>query len=196
MYEYINGILVDKALDYALIDNNGICYIIYIPFKTYEKLNIVNEKQKLYLYQFVKEDDLRLYGFSTKEEREIFKLTISVSGIGPKIALAILSFFSPQELSLIFKNDDHMALSKVNGLGVKKAQKLIIELKDKIPMYDEPNDEKYELFNIKNDIKLALQSLGFDRINVEQYLTDEHILEIKDSSVLMREILKAISKAK
>lgn len=63
-------------------------------------------------------------------------------------------------------------------------------------MYDEPNDEKYELFNIKNDIKLALQSLGFDRINVEQYLTDEHILEIKDSSVLMREILKAISKAK
>lgn len=196
MYEYINGILVDKALDYALIDNNGLCYIIYIPFKTYEKLNIVNEKQKLYLYQFVKEDDLRLYGFSTKEEREIFKLTISVSGIGPKIALAILSFFSPQELSLIFKNDDHMALSKVNGLGVKKAQKLIIELKDKIPMYDEPNDEKYELFNIKNDIKLALQSLGFDRINVEQYLTDEHILEVKDSSALMREILKAISKAK
>lgn len=94
MYEYINGILVDKALDYALIDNNGICYIIYIPFKTYEKLNIVNEKQKLYLYQFVKEDDLRLYGFSTKEEREIFKLTISVSGIGPKIALAILSFLA------------------------------------------------------------------------------------------------------
>lgn len=92
-----------------------------IPFKTYEKLNIVNEKQKLYLYQFVKEDDLRLYGFSTRGKEKYLSYNFCKWNLQFKIALAILSFFSPQELSLIFKRH-YMVLSKVNGLGVKSSK--------------------------------------------------------------------------
>lgn len=121
-------------------------------------------------------------------------MAISVSGIGPKLALAILSLFNPSELAVIFNNDDYNNLSKVNGLGLKKAQKLIIELKDKISIYEEPDNDKYELFVIKNDIKLALQSLGYEKVKIETYLDDEYIMQVKDTATLMKEILIKISK--
>ncbi len=195
MYEYIDGILTTKTLEYVSIDISGIGYLIYIPFKTYEKLGELNKKEKLYIYTNVKEDDIKLYGFKTKEERTIFIRTISVSGIGPKIALSILSVYTPAEIVGIVKAEDHKILSKVPGLGAKKAQKLIIELKDKLDDMEE-DTVGFEVHILKNELKLALESLGYTKIKIEDYITDDEIRTIDNSGVIMKEILKKISKKK
>lgn len=196
MYDYISGNLVTKALDYACIDVNGVGYILYIPFKIYENLNEINSFEKLYTYLHVKEDDMRLYGFKTITERSIFKKVISVSGIGPKIALAILSVYTPGEISSMVLSDDYKMLSKVNGLGVKKAQKLIIELKDKLDDIEASETNTFKLHIVKNEIKLALEALGYVKLKIEDYITDEEINEVRDSGKLMKEILKKLSKKK
>lgn len=193
MYEYIKGKLTIKALDYACIDVNGVGYILYIPFKTYENLGIIDSEQILYTHLQVKEDDMKLYGFKTLEERNLFRKIISVNGIGPKIALAILSMYAPSEITSIILNEDAKMLSKVNGLGLKKAQKLIIELKDKV---DSIGLENVEIFNkhiIKNEIKQALEALGYVKLKIEDYITDDEIEKINDSGAIMKVILRKIS---
>lgn len=194
MYEYINGKLTMKKLDSVCLDVNGVGYLCNISFKTYENLVELGELEKLYIHLMVKEDDLSLYAFKTEEERKLFKLFISMSGIGPKIALAILSMYSSSEIVSIVKNDDYKTLSRVNGLGVKKSQKLIIEVKDKIEnilVYDE---NVFEISIIKNEIKLALESLGYNKIKLDDYISDEDIQRVKDSAKLMKTILIKISK--
>lgn len=193
MYEYIKGKLTIKALDYACIDVNGVGYILYIPFKTYENLGSIDSEQILYTHLQVKEDDMKLYGFKTLEERNLFRKIISVNGIGPKIALAILSMYAPSEITSIILNEDAKMLSKVNGLGLKKAQKLIIELKDKV---DSIGIENIEIFNkhiIKNEIKQALEALGYVKLKIEDYITDDEIEKINDSGAIMKVILRKIS---
>lgn len=193
MYEYIKGKLTIKALDYACIDVNGVGYILYIPFKTYENLDSIDSEQILYTHLQVKEDDMKLYGFKTLEERNLFRKIISVNGIGPKIALAILSMYAPSEITSIILNEDAKMLSKVNGLGLKKAQKLIIELKDKV---DSIGIENIEIFNkhiIKNEIKQALEALGYVKLKIEDYITDDEIEKINDSGAIMKVILRKIS---
>jgi len=194
MYDYISGKLTVKNLEYACIDINGLAYLCYIPFKTYENLVAINEKEKLYTYMYVKEDLIKLYGFKTIEERKIFKLVISVSGIGPKIALAILSVYSPNEIINIVKINDAKMLSKVNGLGLKKAQKLIIELSDKVEDIEISETQDFNILLIKNELKLALESLGYNKIKLEDYLSDEEIMNYKDSAILMKLVLKKLAK--
>ena len=198
MYDYISGKLVNKNLDYVCIDINGLAYICHIPFKTYENLVDINDNEKLYVHLHIKEDAFTLYGFKTTDERKLFRLFISVSGIGPKIAIAILSVFTPSEIKNIILNEDYKFLSKVNGLGVKKAQKLIIEIKDKIDKTIEVSNDNnmFEINIVKNELLLALESLGYNKIKLEDYISNEEIIEIKDSGKLMKEILKKISNFK
>lgn len=196
MYEYIKGKLTIKALDYACIDVNGTGYILYIPFKTYENLTKVDDYEKLYVHMHVKEDDIKLYGFKTIKERNIFRKIISVNGIGPKIALAILSVYDPLEIVNIIVNEDAKMLSRVNGLGLKKAQKLIIELKDKVDSIQEENVEVFKHHIIKSEIKQALEALGYTKLKVEDYITDDKIKEFNDSGQIMKYILKKISNKK
>lgn len=196
MYEYIRGKLSSKALDNACIDVNGIGYILYIPFKTYENLVNIGEDEKLYAYMHVKEDDIRLYGFKTLNERNLFRKIITVSGIGPKIGLTILSVYTPNELVNIISNEDAKLLSKVNGLGIKKAQKLIIELKDKVDSILEENVEVFTNYIIKSEIKQALEALGYNKLKLEDYITDKEIEEIKDSGQIMKIILRKLSMSK
>lgn len=194
MYEYIRGKLSSKALDNACIDVNGIGYILYIPFKTYENLVNIGEAEKLYAYMHVKEDDIRLYGFKTLNERNLFRKIITVSGIGPKIGLTILSVYTPNELVSIISNEDAKLLSKVNGLGIKKAQKLIIELHDKLDdMIHEKDIQVFSTHIIKSEIKQALEALGYSKLKLEDYITDAEINEIRDSGKLMKVILRKLS---
>lgn len=194
MYEYIRGKLSSKALDNACIDVNGIGYILYIPFKTYENLVNIDEDEKLYAYMHVKEDDIRLYGFKTLNERNLFRKIITVSGIGPKIGLTILSVYTPNELVSIISNEDAKLLSKVNGLGIKKAQKLIIELHDKLDdMIHEKDIQVFSTHIIKSEIKQALEALGYSKLKLEDYITDAEINEIRDSGKLMKVILRKLS---
>lgn len=132
MYEYIAGILTELTPSYAVVENaSGIGWLINISLNTYSAI----EKQhnvKLYVHHVVREDAQLLFGFADKAEREIFRMLIDVSGIGPNTARVILSSLSPSELQTAVLQEDARAISRVKGIGAKTAQRLVIELKDKI----------------------------------------------------------------
>ena len=134
MYEYIAGLLSELTPSYAVVENaGGIGWLINISLNTYSAIEH-QEKVKLYVYYNVTMNDPtpQLYGFATKEEREAFKLLISVSGIGANTARIILSSMSPAELQTAILNEDAKMISRVKGIGAKTAQRVVIDLKDKI----------------------------------------------------------------
>lgn len=192
MYEYINGSLVVKELEHIALECMGVAYLIYIPFKTYEALGNIGETEKIYIHMNVKEDDITLYGFKNINERKIFKQIIKVSGIGPKIALSVLSTFNYSEIGSIINNENAKLLAKVPGLGLKKAQKLIIELKDKVELLD--STDNFNLHIVKNEVSMALETLGYNKIKIEDYISNEEIEKLSDSALIMKEILKKIAK--
>ena len=98
MFEYISGKLTIKKIDYVALDINGLAYKVYVSLKTFEKLDNIGNDEKLYIYTNVKEDDISLYGFKTQNERELFKALISISGVGPKLGIAILSTLIHEKL--------------------------------------------------------------------------------------------------
>ena len=132
MYSYIKGELVDVAGDHIVVDNNGIGYQMFISSSTHFHMPAIGEDVKVYTYLNVKEDALQLFGFLTKEELELFKLLITVNGIGPKNALGILGTLEPADLRFAIMAEDAKAISKAPGVGAKSAQRIIIELRDKI----------------------------------------------------------------
>lgn len=133
MYEYISGILSELTPSYAVVENaGGIGWLINISLNTYSAIEKL-EKVKLYVYyNVVMNDAPQLYGFATKEEREAFKLLISVSGIGANTARVILSSMTPAELQTAILNEDDKAISRFKGIGAKTALRAVVDLKDKI----------------------------------------------------------------
>lgn len=121
MFEYIRGELAVKKIDYVALEVNGIAYKIFISLKTYDMLT--EDIEKLFIYTNVKEDDFSLYGFKTESERELFKALVSISGVGPKLGLAILSTFNTQEVIDIVIEENAKLLVRVPGLGQKKSPK-------------------------------------------------------------------------
>lgn len=142
MFYYINGNLALLRPEYAVLDCGGVGYLLNISAATYGQLSRQHslsiegagdaKKAKLYTYFSVKEDGQELYGFYDEEEREVFRLLITVSGIGPKGALSVLSVLSPGELAAACAADDARSIARANGIGIKTAQKVILELKDKL----------------------------------------------------------------
>lgn len=131
MFEYISGLLKNKYLNYAVIDASGLGYKIFASSYSLDNLNI-GESATLYIYSNIREDAFDLYGFSTIEERRTFEMLLSVSGVGPKAALSILSSLPPYELALAIISGDTKSLTKANGIGAKVAARIILELKNKI----------------------------------------------------------------
>ena len=132
MYEYISGLLSELTPSYAVVENaGGIGWLINISLNTYSAIEH-QEKVKLYVHHVVREDAQLLFGFADKTEREIFRLLIDVSGIGPNTARVILSSMSPAELQTAILNEDAKMISRVKGIGAKTAQRVVIDLKDKI----------------------------------------------------------------
>ncbi len=142
MYYYLNGILTNLSVNMAVIDCGGVGYLLNISGTTYDSLVKKNAltasgdasgvKVKLYTYQAVREDAIELYGFFTESECTLFKLLITVSGVGPKAAMAILSALSVESFAAACAQNDAKAISRANGVGLKTAQKIIIELRDKV----------------------------------------------------------------
>ncbi|MBC3889130.1 Holliday junction branch migration protein RuvA [Acetobacterium paludosum] len=131
MYEYIMGSLEEQALDYVVIDLNHMGYKIKVSANTQNELPCLHSEVKLFLHQVIKEDEMALYGFATTDEREIFRTMIGISGIGPKAAIGLLSQFSSNELISHIINNDPKAISKAPGIGLKTANRIILELKDR-----------------------------------------------------------------
>ena len=132
MIDYIKGTLAELTPALATIEANGIGYALNISLHTYSALQ-GHKNVKLYVYEQIREDQWTLYGFCSKEERELFLLLITVSGIGGNTARMMQSAFSPAELAGIIANGDERTLKSVKGVGLKTAQRVIVELKDKLP---------------------------------------------------------------
>ena len=207
MFEYICGKLSVKKIDYVALDINGLAYKIYISLKTFEKMSNIESTEKLYIHTNVKEDNISLYGFTTQNERELFKALISVNGVGPKLAIAILSTFNTKEIVDIILENEPKIFIKVPGLGIKKAQKIILDLKDKVTKLEfseiinensntlnRNNTSSSEILLMKEDLKLALESLGYADTDVSKWIKNDELIKIKNISEAIKIILKRIQK--
>ena len=136
MYSYIKGILRDMDEESIVVETGGIGYHIYTTGQTFRYLPSVGEEVKVYTYLHVREDAMLLFGFLTKDELKIYKLLLGVSGIGPKGGLGILSALGPDDLRFAVASNDVKAIQAAPGIGKKTAEKLILELKDKLKLED------------------------------------------------------------
>ncbi len=132
MISYVRGVLDYKEPNLVIVDINGIGYEVFVPLSTYQKLPAVGGQVKLHTYHHVREDAVQLYGFLSSEEKEVFELVLSISGVGTKVALSILSFISVNEFRRAIAQGDMKTLTKIPGIGKKSAERMVLELKDKI----------------------------------------------------------------
>lgn len=168
MFEYIRGILQYKGTDYCVIDVNGVGFKIFTSHITAAGIGESGETVTLYTYMNVKEDEISLFGFASREELCVFNMLISVSGVGPKMGLSVLAAMSPSEFSLAVATGDFKAISKSKGVGPKLAQRIVLELKDKInkdiKVQEQAAEETFEPIPtgyISNDAISALMVLGY-----------------------------------
>lgn len=173
MYEFIEGKLQDLNPAYAVVNVNGIGYLIQISLFSYSQLNALPSREKcnLFIHQVVREDAHLLFGFHTKNEREIFRLLISVSGVGANTARMILSSMNPDEITKAISDANVNALKNVKGIGLKTAQRIIVDLKDKIKQ-DSSGGQNFLLKDnrIKEEALNALVTLGFSKSAVDKVL--------------------------
>lgn len=171
MYDYIKGNLARKAESYAVVEANGVGYKI-ITTKS-SLANIKDGEVTFYTYLYVREDIFDLYGFSTTEERSAFELLISVNGVGPKAAIAILSCVTAAELAIAIVTNQPKAITVAQGVGNKMAQKIILELKDKIKSQDiKPSNYSAALVPEEDDTVNALVALGYNQAEIITALRD------------------------
>ena len=136
MIGYVKGILEEADDQCIIVDNHGIGYRIFVPGSFFSGAIPIGQEVKIYTYLNVKEDAMQLYGFATRDDLRVFKLLLGVNGIGPKAGLGILSALSADDLRFAVLADDAAAIAKAPGIGKKTAQKLILELKDKLDLED------------------------------------------------------------
>ena len=193
MYEHIKGKITELTPAYAIIETHGIGYFVNISLHTFTQLQ-EKEEAKLYLHQSIREDAHVLFGFSENTEREMFRLLISVSGVGPNTARMMLSSMPSAEVKKAICNGDVNALKSVKGIGAKSAQRIIIDLKDKVEAKFEDQQILTTLNNtFKNEALSALEVLGFAKKQAEKAL-DKLIATNPDSSVedLIKQALKVL----
>lgn len=197
MFAYIKGTVEDINENGIVIESNNIGFDILCSRAVISSADL-HKEIKVYTHLNVKEDDMSLFGFIDKEERRIFRLLIGISGIGPKGALAILSTLSLDELKMAVISEDYKAITKANGIGTKTAQRVVIDLKDKIGIADISfnNDVDGLQENVSNDnitdTVMALVSLGYSNTQALQAI--KKVSGYKDMQVekLLKETLKKI----
>lgn len=190
MIAQLQGKLVEKNATNLVIDCNGVGYDVKISLNTYSTIGS-EEFTKVYTQFIVREDAQLLYGFATKEEREMFNLLISVSGIGPNTAMIMLSSLVPTEIAHAIQVEDVRTIQSIKGIGAKTAQRVIIDLKDKVLKFSFGEEILPVGHNTnKFDALTALVSLGFDKKNAEKAL--EKIIQSGNESV--EELIKGALK--
>ena len=157
MYYYIKGTLVQKSDNYIVVDANGVGYMIYTSLNSMQNTGEVGKKITIYTYLHVREDVMDLFGFTTIEEKNMFMHLISVSGVGPKAALSILSVTTPAKFALAVITNDVKTITKASGVGPKMAQRVILELKDKM----KTDELEIDLEDNRSEAISALVVLGY-----------------------------------
>jgi len=172
MYEYISGKITELTPACAVVENNGIGYLVHISLTTYTHL-FGTEKAMLYLHHVVREDAQLFYGFFSRQERELFRLLISVSGVGPNTARMMLSSTSPDEIQKAISTANILVLKSIKGIGQKTAERIIVDLRDKINKAGAQDEILSGGHNtIKEEALSALLMLGFSRNANEKVLNN------------------------
>lgn len=190
MFAYIKGILIEKGNGYVVIEANGIGYKIFMSNISSFALGEDGNQVKVYTHYHVREDDISLYGFSTKEELKMFELLIGVSGVGAKSAISMLSVISPSDFALAVISNNINSLKKIPGIGVKTAQRIILELQDKLKnenMIAESNNEVVSAVKITPELEeafSALQILGYNRRDIEKAFNGKDTEEMKLEEII------------
>lgn len=202
MISYVKGELIALEEDKAIVDVNGIGYGVYMSGQALGMLPSIGEEVRLHTHLNVKEDAMQLFGFLTRDDLQVFKLLIGVSGIGPKGALNILSQLSPDDLRFAVVANDAKTIASAPGIGKKTAEKLIIELKDKLSIEDVLNhtvnsEEKQESYSYANEMQSeaiqALVSLGYGnaesmkavkKVTITEDITVEEILKLALKNIM------------
>ena len=199
MFAYIKGILEIKANNYVVIDVSGIGYKIFMSASNIDKIGETEDKVKVFTHYYVREDIVNLYGFLTDEELRMFELLINVSGIGAKSAITMLSEITPTDFALSVISNDVTKLTKIQGIGAKTAQRIILELKDKlkteqsISKQDTKIQEKISEETNYEEAISALQILGYNKREIEKALEK---LELQGLSIedIIRKALNILGK--
>lgn len=201
MISYVKGQLVEVLNDTIVVENNGIGFNIKVPATVISRFSKIGESVKVYTYLQIREESHNLFGFLTRDDLNIFKMLINVNGIGPKGALAILSTISPNDLRFAVISGDVKLISSAPGIGSKTAQKLIIELKDKVSLEDALENALYESESgadgtdseAQNEAIEALCALGYGSAQAVRAVRQVEDIESKDSEVILKEALKKLA---
>ena len=191
MFAYLKGILEVKTKGYIVIDVCGVGYKVFMSETAVEQLGEIGESVKVYTYLRVREDDMSLYGFNTNEELRMFELLLSVSGIGAKSAITILSNITPSSFALAVIADDVNKIKSLPGIGAKSAQRIILELKDKINAENKDGKSPVSMVSkIKEDKEKveeaisALQVLGYSKKEIEKALANIQMQELTVEEII------------
>ena len=192
MYSYIKGQITEVMPTHITVDNNGIGYMIKVPNPYLYENKLFQEQLIVYTYQNVREDAIELYGFSSKEEKQMFISLISVKGLGPKGALAILASSTPSELANAILEGNDKYFKSFPGVGAKLSQQIILDLKGKVDLDNtlvQPNDERLE------SVSLALKSLGYNATEIKN-ITKKLVINKEDTiNSLVLQSLRMLNKS-
>ena len=173
MISQLRGTIIRKDPTELILDVNGVGYQVIIPLSTYEQLGQSDGVVTILTHMHVREDLMQLYGFATEAERELFRLLISVSGIGPKMAQGILSGLSPSELKNAIVSNNLVALTSISGVGRKTAERIILELRHKLGKIETSEPAVVPTssqLKVRSEALVALMSLGYQRSSAEKAL--------------------------
>ena len=198
MFAYIKGSLEMKSSNYIVVDINGLGYKIFMSQNNIENIGEINDIVKVFTYVKVREDDISIYGFKTQEELRMFELLIGVSGVGAKSALVMLSCIEPSEFAIAVISNNIKLLTQVPGIGTKSAQRIILELKDKLKAeQSELDEEKLENAKLKSsktnenvqEAISGLMVLGYSRKDIEKAFTHLIVDELSVEELIKKGLI-------
>ena len=198
MFAYIKGSLEMKSSNYIVVDINGLVYKIFMSQNNIESIGEINDIVKVFTYVKVREDDISIYGFKTQEQLRMFELLIGVSGVGAKSALVMLSCIEPSEFAIAVISNNVKLLTQVPGIGTKSAQRIILELKDKLKAeQSELDEEKLENAKLKSsktnenvqEAISGLMVLGYSRKDIEKAFTHLIVDELSVEELIKKGLI-------
>lgn len=192
----LRGTLIDKRPNQVLLEVGGVGYVVQIPLSTFTSLAALRSENTLLIHTHVREDQFSLYGFLTIREKHCFELLISASGVGPSLALKILSGMSLDELIPAIRKGDLAQLVRIPGVGRKTAERMVVELRDKLAAVDVPEAGKPATRSqLESDVASALVNLGYDERTVENAIAKSRAAVGNDFESLLRASLQVLGGA-
>jgi holliday junction DNA helicase RuvA len=192
----LRGTLIDKRPNQVVLEVGGVGYLVQIPLSTFTSLAALHSENTLLIHTHVREDQFSLYGFLTAREKRCFELLISASGVGPSLALKILSGMSLDELIPAIRKGDLAQLVRIPGVGRKTAERMVVELRDKLAVVDVPEAGKPATRSqLESDVASALVNLGYDERSVENAVAKSRATVGNDFESLLRAALQILGGA-